>query len=208
MPILALLIAAASAQPGPAPPENLLRGPARCVLRYLDAIRLSGPHAPAARSTAALAARELDYERARVLTAPRALEVADRAVSRGEDHPLAPWRQAARGTVLESFQLLAVRRAPLGAAVVTVRERWWRARAAAAPLDGSVSEYLVARVDGTWRVVDRRPGAAFDDETVASDYAGWFDEPASVEGGRAARAARGAPIPARTSAPLRPPSRR
>ncbi len=208
MPLLALLIAAATAQPGPPPPppENLLRGPARCVLRYLDAVRRSGPLAPTPRSPGAPSARERDYERARLLTAPRAREAADRAVASGADHPLAPWRDAARGRVLESFQLLAVRRAPLGAAVVTVRERFWRARDMAAPLEGSVSEYLVARVDGEWRVVDRRPGTAFDDDAVTADYGGWFDAPAAAAD-PTARAARAAPVPARAWTPLRAPAR-
>lgn len=217
MPILALLLASAAAQlaPSAVPPESLLRGPARCVLRYLDAVRRSGPLMPTARSSRPLPARAQDYERARLLTAPRALEAAERSVANGADHPLAPWRDAARGTVLESFQLLAVRRAPRGAAVVTVRERWWQARAAAAPLEQSVSEYLVARVDGEWRVVDRRPGGTFEDSAVEAGYAGWFDGPVQVAAGagserleRPERAARTAPIPARAWAPLRPPDRR
>ncbi len=200
MPLLLLLIAAASARNGPAPtsPENLLQGPARCVLRYLDAVRLSGPRVPG-RSPRLPAARASDYQRARLLTAPRALEEADRAVDRGEDHPLAPWRDAARGTVLESFQLLAVRRAPRAAAVVTVRERFWRAGAQASTLERSVSEYLVARVDGEWRVVARRPGGAFEDEAVAATYAGWFDDPA----GAAERRARAGPVPVRAAPPRR-----
>lgn len=210
MPILALLIAAAAAQPvpPPAPPENLLRGPARCVLRYLDAVRRSGPPAPTARSRGALAVRERDYERARLLTAPRARAAADRAAASGADHPLAPWRDAARGQVLESFQLLAVRRAPRGAAVVTVRERFWQASDLAAPLARSVSEYLVARVDGEWRVVDRRPGAAFDDAAVTADYQGWFDDPASAAVDPPPRAAQAGPIPVRAWIPLRAPAGR
>src|SRR5512138_1909892 len=43
----AVLAAAAAAAPprdhAAAPPENLLAGPARCVLRYLDAVRIAGP---------------------------------------------------------------------------------------------------------------------------------------------------------------------
>ncbi len=79
-----------------------------------------------------------------------------------------------RARVLESFQLLAARRAPLGAAVVTVRERYWLG-AADASLRRAVSEYLVARVKGQWRVVDRRPGGAFDDAAIATGYEGFFD---------------------------------
>jgi hypothetical protein len=197
MTFLLLLLTAASAGAAPAPtsPENLLQGPARCVLRYLDAVRLAGPRVPPGRTPRPAAARAADYQRARLLTAPRALAEADHAAGRGEDHPLAPWRDAARGTVLESFQLLAVRRAPRGAAIVTVRERLWRAGAQAAPLERSVSEYLVARVDGDWHVVARRPGGALDDEAVATTYAGWFDDPAAAAG----RRARIGPIPARTT---------
>jgi hypothetical protein len=156
------------------PRENLLAGPARCVLRYLDAVRLAGPRPPAA--TRRPDAREKDYARAKALTAPRTLEEIAHRAAAGEDHPLAPWREAARARVLESFQLVAVRRAPRGAAVVTVKERFWRP--AGAELERTTSEYLVARVAGDWKVVDRSPGRAFDDAAVSERYAGFFDDPA------------------------------
>jgi hypothetical protein len=174
--LLLLTVAAAAAPPAPRtprPPENLLAGPARCVLRYLDAVRLAGPHLRGASGTAP----DLrPYGAARRLTAPRTLAEIDRLAARGQGHPLAPWRDAARNRILESFQLLAARRAPLGAAVVTVRERYGHPPAA---LELSVSEYLVARVDGEWKVVDRRPGGTFDDPGVERGYAGFFDAPAS-----------------------------
>lgn len=194
MPILLLLLAASSAGATPAPtsPENLLQGPARCVLRYLDAVRMAGPRVPPGRAPRPAAARAADYRRARLLTAPRALAEADLAAERGEDHPLAPWRDATRGAVLESFQLLAVRRAPRGAAIVTVRERLWRA-GAQGPLERGVSEYLVARVGGDWRVVARRPGGTLEDDAAATTYAGWFDDPAAAAG----RRARAGPAPVR-----------
>ncbi|ACG74024.1 conserved hypothetical protein [Anaeromyxobacter sp. K] len=182
MPLLPLLLAVAAAAgpvaPAPdAPPENLLRGPARCVLRYLDAVRLAGPRAPAVRGRAGAPAPG-SYGGARALTAPRALDDADRATAAGGSHPLAPWADAARGTVLESFQLLAVRRAPRGTAVVTVRERWWRG-AGARSLASSVSEYLVARVAGEWRIAARSAGGTLDDEVIDVRYGGWFDPPPS-----------------------------
>jgi hypothetical protein len=151
-------------------------GPARCVLRYLEAVRIAGPH-PSSAATPGRppSAREQDYARAKDLTAPRTLVDVQQSSARGEDHPLAPWRTAARSRVLEAFQLLAVRRAPRGAAVVSVAEHWWRGRGA--PLETTVSEYLVARVAGEWKVVDRRPGVAFDDDAIAVGYAGYFDEP-------------------------------
>ncbi|BDG05920.1 hypothetical protein [Anaeromyxobacter oryzae] len=197
-----LLVAAAAGPEGPAldaqsPPENLLRGPARCVLHYLDAVRLAGPRAPDVRPDRAVPARERDYEAARRLTAPRALDEIARRAARGEGHPLAPWQQAARGGILESFQLLAVRRAPRGTAVVTVRESTW-VPAGDGALARSVSEYLVARVEGAWRVVDRRTDAAFEDADVAAGYAGWFDDPAAP-GLRPATAARDAPLPSRAT---------
>jgi hypothetical protein len=178
-----LLVAAFTTAAPPSPketalraPENLLAGPARCVLRYLDAVRLAGPRVPQVRGGRS-AASEREYALAKRLTAPRTLEEIARRGARGEDHPLAPWREAARARILDSFQLLAARRAPRGAAVVTVKERYWlgdRDRA----LSRTISEYLVARVDGQWRVVDRRPGGAFDDVALVDGYAGWFDEPA------------------------------
>jgi hypothetical protein len=159
------------------PPENLLAGPARCVLRYLDAVRLAGPRVPHVRPGRP-AASEREYALAKRLTAPRTLEEIARRAARGEDHPLAPWREAARSRILDSFQLLAARRAPRGAAIVTVKERYWLGHPDRA-LSRAVSEYLVARVDGEWRVVDRRPGGAFDDASLVDGYAGWFDEPAA-----------------------------
>jgi hypothetical protein len=173
--LLFLALAAAGATPPPRarPPETLLAGPARCVLRYLDAVRLAGPHPAAGRRTVP----DLrSYGEVRRLTAPRTLAEIDRRAAHGLDHPLAPWIDAARDRILEGFQLLAARRAPLGAAVVTVRERYGHPPV---PLERSVSEYLVARVDGEWRVVDRRPGGTFDDDAVQRGYAGFFDAPAS-----------------------------
>jgi hypothetical protein len=176
---LPLLVAASVASASLAPaeaaraPENLLVGPARCVLRYLDAVRLAGPR-PLAANARPPEARERDYVRARALVAPRTIEEIARRAALGEDHPLAPWRDAARARVLESFQLVAVRRAPRGAAVVTVKERFWRPGAA---LDRVVSEYLVARVGGEWKIVDRSPGAPFDDVAIDERYAGFFDDP-------------------------------
>jgi hypothetical protein len=175
-----LLVAATAAAPArtehaPRAPENLLAGPARCVLRYLDAVRLAGPRITSPR-TSRPSANEREYAQAKRLTAPRTLEEIERRAARGEDHPLAPWREAARARVLDSFQLLAARRAPRGAAVVTVKERYWVPDPEGA-LARAVSEYLVARVNGEWKVVDRRPGGAFDDAALADGYAGFFDEP-------------------------------
>lgn len=156
-------------------PENLLAGPARCVLRYLDAVRLAGPRAVGRLPPAP---REKDYARAKALTAPRTLDEIARRAAAGEDHPLAPWREAARAHVLESFQLVAVRRGSRGAAIVTVAESFWRPPGVG--LERTVSEYLVARVGGEWKVVDRSAGRAFDDTTLAERYEGFFDDPASA----------------------------
>ena len=175
LPLVALFTTAAPAPREAAPrPENLLAGPARCVLRYLDAVRLAGPRAVGARPVRLSAADEREYAVAKRLTAPRTLEEIERWAARGEDHPLAPWREAARAHVLESFQLLAARRAPRGAAVVTVKERYGLVDDAR---ERTVSEYLVARVDGEWKVVDRRAGGAFDDASIADGYPGFFDDP-------------------------------
>lgn len=177
MHLLALLLAATTSTALPRaetgrPPANLLAGPARCVLRYLEAVRLAGPR-PLPATTRRVVARERDYVRAKALMAPRTLQEIDRRAAAGKDHALAPWQDAARARVLESFQLVAVRRAPQGAVVVTVKERFWRPGAA---LEGTTSEYLVARVSSEWKVIDRSPGATFEDAAVPVRYAGFFDD--------------------------------
>ncbi len=178
---LALILAATTAaSAGPAgappeahPPENLLAGPARCVLRYLEAVRLAGPRPDAMGRLPP--AHERDYARARALLAPRTIVEIERGEASGADHPLAPWRDAAHAHVLESFQRRAVRRAPLGAAVVTVTERVWRPPGT--DLERGMAEYLVARVDGRWRVVARSAGRPFDDDALRERYTGFFDDP-------------------------------
>lgn len=171
---LALLVLLAAAGPsGPSGGENLFRGPARCVLSYLEAVRVAGPYGPVLARQRRVS--EQDYRAARALTAPRTLAEIDRLAAQGLDHPLAPWRAAVRGIVLESFSLLEVRRAPRGTAVVSVRERWRRDPEPALGL--TLSEYLVARVGGEWKVVDRRVGERFQEQEIAEGYEGWFDPP-------------------------------
>ncbi len=168
-----LLLALALAAPPAAdvPHENLLTGPARLVIRYLDAVRLAEPRLVEMTGTRR-PVRESAFAEARHLTAPRTLADIERAEERGEAHPLAFWREA--GTrVLEGFQLLAVRRTAHAAVIVTVEERSWTAPAGA-ELERSASEYLVARVEGDWRVVARRAGGRFDDAAIAA-YAGYWD---------------------------------
>ncbi len=176
--LVAAIVAAPEGVPPPRAPENLLAGPARCVLRYLEAVRRAGPRVPSVRRGKAPDAREADYVGANALVAPRTLEEIDRLAAAGEDHPLAAWREASRAHVLESFQLMSVRRAPRGAAIVTVLERVWEPPAP--ELARQVSEYLVGRVGGRWRVVDRREGSAFEDTAVDRAYAGFFDAPAAA----------------------------
>ena len=181
MSVAILLLLAATAEPASHEGrENLFRGPARCVLDYLEAVRLAGPRGKTLpRGTRSL---QQDYRAARTLTAPRALAEADRRVAAGEDAPLAPWRGATRGVVLESFSLLEVRRAPRGAAVVVVRERL--RREGEPSLGVTTSEYLVGRVDGEWKVLDRRIGARFGDAEIVARYEGWFDPPAAAQARR------------------------
>lgn len=180
----ALLVAfALTASPTPAavgaertPRENLLQGPARVVLRFLDAVRLAGPRGPL-RAGAAAPARADQYAAATRLTAPRTREELLRREAAGEPHPLAFWHEAARARVLESFQLLAVRRGPRATVIVTVEERHLDAATGGKRLSRTVSEYLVARAGGEWRVIDRREGGAFDAHAIAG-YEGYWDEPA------------------------------
>jgi hypothetical protein len=173
VPLVLVVLLAAASPSGPTGGENLFRGPARCVLSYLEAVRLAGPRGPVlARQRKAL---EQDYRAARALIAPRALAEIDRLAARGQDHPLNSWRAAAQGLVLESFSLLEVRRAPRGAAVVTARERW--RQDGTSSLGVTSSEYLVARVGGEWKVVDRRTGERFQEREIAEGYVSWFDDP-------------------------------
>ncbi len=175
--LLSLTLLAASGPAG-AQPENPLEPPARCVDVYLDAVRaaVSPPRAGAR----ARLPRPDDraYERARRLTAPRALAEAERATASGAArHPMAPWLEARGGRLLVDFQLLGVRRAPRGAAVVAVEERYVEADGKRG-LEPVRATYLVAPVAGDWRVVDRRAGADFDDAAVRAGYPGYWDEPA------------------------------
>lgn len=165
-----LLALVASASPPAAPGEGL-HDPARCALDYLQAVRLAGPLGPVLTARRDLRQR---YRAVRALIAPRTLVEIDQLDVLGQDHPLASWRAAEHGLVLESSSLLGIRRAPLGAAVVTVRERWRRDRARALQL--TLSEYLVARVGGAWRIVARRIGEPLQDEEIAERYEGWFDQ--------------------------------
>lgn len=163
----------AATSPGDAP-ADLLRGPARALIRFLDAVRVAGPRVtPGGR---ARAPAEGDYARAEALVAPSTREVIAASGTRGEAHPLAFWREAARGRVLESFQLVRVRRGPRGSALVAVEERTWRASAPSAPPERTTSEYLVGRIGAAWLVVDRRPGGTFEEDAVLS-LAAAFDAP-------------------------------
>lgn len=170
---------AAPAERAERPPrENLLQGPARVVLRFLDAVRLAGPRGPI-RAGTAIPARADQYAAATRFTAPRTREELLRRDAAGEPHPLAFWREAAGARVLDSFQLLAVRRGTRATAIVTVEERYLDAATGGKRLVRTVSEYLVGRAGGEWRVVDRREGGAFDARAIAG-YDGFWDEPASA----------------------------
>jgi len=118
---------------------------------------------------------ERDYAHAKAFVAPATLEAMADHRARGDEHPLAFWREAAHGRVLESFQLLGVRRGPEGSVLVTVEERSWVAGSPGS-LARTASEYLVARVGSAWRVVDRRAGGTFDEAAVRSRAAA-FDAP-------------------------------
>jgi hypothetical protein len=127
-----------------------LAAAARCVSEYLEAVSAAAP--PRARPTGRAAAAEEPgrWERARARLAPAALAAPDPAA------PLAPWKAFARGGTFLGYELLAVRRAPRGAAVVVARERL-----AASPADDATERrcaYLVAPVAGAWRIADARCG--------------------------------------------------
>jgi hypothetical protein len=167
---IALLLALSQA------PANPLLAPALCVRRYLEAVRRGTPYPPAGRATPPQP-REASYDAAKRLTAPRALEEIAARAARGAPHPLAPWGAGGRDGFVQAFELVGVRRAPRGAAVVSVREHLYRFAAGGAALAPVLTEYLVAPVDGAWRVVDRRPGGRFTDGEIAEGYERWWDAP-------------------------------
>lgn len=171
-PLAALALAGTADAAGTAPvrPAALAEA-SRCVARYLDAVRHAAPSPPAVRPPRELAVTEDDYAEVKRLTAPSTLA----AVARGARPEMAPWRDAGRERFLESFELLGARHAPRAAVVVSVREQLYLVRAGGERLEPRVSEYLVARVDGAWRVVDRRPGGRFSDDEVAAGFAGEWD---------------------------------
>jgi hypothetical protein len=126
-----------------------LAAAARCVSEYLEAVAAAAP--PRARPRRVAAAEEAGrWERARARLAPAALAAA------GPDAaaPLAPWKEFARGGAFLGYELLAARRAPNGAAVVVTRER------VAASLADDATErrcaYVVAPIDGAWRIASAR----------------------------------------------------
>jgi hypothetical protein len=175
---LALLLALAAAPRAEgARPAADLPAAARCVARYLDAVRIAAPSPTAVRPERVLAVVEEDWAAAKKLTAPRTLEEVAQRAARGERHDMAPWLAAGRDRFLESFQLLGARRAPLGAVVVTVRERFYVVGEGGERLDPLVSEYLAARVGGAWRVVDRRAGGRISDAEIEAGYEGFWDAP-------------------------------
>ena len=157
-----------------------LAAPVRCVRSFLEAVRRAAPYPPPrGRAVHDLPAREQDYAAAIALTAPRALAEDAARIARGEPAALAPWRVARTTAFLQAFELLAARRTARGAAIVTVRERYYRLDRPDA-LEPVLAEYLTAPVSGEWRVVDRRAGRPFDDREIASGYAGWWDAPAAA----------------------------
>lgn len=179
---LALALPAEAAPPSPgapavrgSPSASALVAGTRAVGRYLDAVRLSGPSPLASSPARVLPVSEEDYAPAKALTAPRTLEEIEARRARGEHHEMAPWLRADRDRLLESFDLLGARRAPRGAVVVTVRERYYVVGEGGTRLHAVVSEYLAARVGGAWRVVDRRADRRFSDDEIADRYPGYWD---------------------------------
>ncbi|MFL5262596.1 MAG: hypothetical protein ACJ79L_09400 [Anaeromyxobacteraceae bacterium] len=127
-----------------------LAAAARCVSEYLEAISAAAPPRARPRARAAAAEEAGRWDRARARLAPAALAAPDPAA------PLAPWKAFARGGAFLGYELLAVRRAPRGAAVIVARERL-----AASPADDATERrcaYLVAPVAGVWRIADARCG--------------------------------------------------
>jgi hypothetical protein len=85
------------------------------------------------------------------------------------------WPELGRDVALVGFELLAVRRAPLGGAVVVARER--TAERASALAVSAACVYLLGPLEGIWRIVDKRCGRDFGNGEILSSYAGAWDAP-------------------------------
>jgi hypothetical protein len=170
--LAALLVALAPAAARAAPEGGLL-GPARCVSDWLEELAAAArPRPPAGRARPD--ADEARFARVRALLAPAAQAKLDR----DPRHPLAAWRALGAGGAFLGYELVRVRRAPAGAAVVVARER--TARAPDASPTVSTCTYLAAPVGDAWRVVDRRCGRDFGDAEVVAQAGGWDPPPSTV----------------------------
>ncbi len=177
--LLAVIAVVAGPGAAPARASNGLVAPARCVSDYLEAVAAAAPPRPRGvppppTSTGA----GPRWTRARSYLAPRAAASLETAHA---PRPLAPWSTLGRDGAFLGYELLAVRRAPLGAAVVVARVRTARSPDAAPTV--TVCAYLVGPVGRLWRIADERCDRDFADAEVASNYDGLWDEPDRRGGG-------------------------
>jgi hypothetical protein len=144
------------------------------VSDFLEALADAAPPRP--RGEARQADADDDgarWRRARAHLAPRSAEAL--AAAEGRASAWAPWRAVAPGGAFLGYELLSVRRAPRGGAVVVARER------TLPPTGSSAQEatcaYVVAPVGAAWKLVDRRGGRDFSDRELATRYASAWDDP-------------------------------
>ena len=177
-----LLTATVLALSGAAPARDSepLLAPVRCVSDYLEALAAAAPPRPArARPREARAESELLWARLRPYLTPR---TAADIEATGRPQLLAPTGTLGHDVAFLGYELLAARRAPRGAAVVVSRER--TERAVGATPSSAACAYLVGKVSGVWRIADKRCGRDFSNGEVASNYAGYWDEPQASDAGQ------------------------
>lgn len=168
--LLLLWVDAAAAGPAPSVTTGAPSSPIRCVQEYLDAIVAAAPARAASARAPDPAGADPRWAVARAHLAPRALELTSHRPG-----PLTPWVSLGRGGALVGYELMAVRRAPRGAMVVVARELTQPDRRAEPST--AACAYLVAPVNGSWRIADKRCGRDFANGEVASGYPGFWDDP-------------------------------
>ncbi|HTP27974.1 MAG TPA: hypothetical protein VMK12_20255 [Anaeromyxobacteraceae bacterium] len=152
---------------------NEFEEPARCVSDYLEAVAVAAPPHPRAQGLPpSPTGLEPPWIRVRSFLAPRAEKKLDAPAAAPQ--PLAPWSSLGREGAFLGYELLAVRRAPRGSVVVVAHER--TARTPEAQPTVAACAYLLGKVEGKWRIADRRCGRDFSNTEVLTGYLGFWDE--------------------------------
>ena len=114
-----------------------------------------------------------DWEGAKRLTHPKAMQALARLGKEGDKPALAPWSDAA--VQLQSFRFLDTREVQAGVVLVATGEDHFRAEDQAVSSDDA-AVYVLFRRNGSYLIADKRAGAQLadvTDEVVKSSYPGY-----------------------------------